>query len=209
LGIRDWGLGIAPFTKQGEKIMPTIPGVLTGCAGEHFVAYRLSAKGLLVGLTRGGSPSVDLMVGTADGQKTVAIQVKTKNEAFSKATKSDPTSCWYWQVGEKAAKKFRGKSDFYAFVDLKGGAGVKPTEQVPMPDVFIVPADVVANLFDQPADAVTKNLSRYPNPERPDKRTMFFFHIVEGENKTAWHEAWHLIEDALGISKAGDDAEQS
>jgi len=117
---------IVLLTKQGENIVPPIipkiPNVLTGCAGEHFVAYRLSAMGYLVALTRGGSPSVDLMVGTPNGQKTATIQVKTAIKAFSAATKKNPISCWYWRLTSKA-KDLCGESVFYAFVDLRGGAG--------------------------------------------------------------------------------------
>ena len=36
--------------------------------------------GYLVALTRGGSPSVDLMVATPNGKKTVTIQVKTRKQ---------------------------------------------------------------------------------------------------------------------------------
>jgi hypothetical protein len=68
--------------KAGKIGMPKIPTALTGCAGEHFVAYRLSAMGYVAALPRGGSPSVDLMVGTVDGRNTVTVQVKTKSQAF-------------------------------------------------------------------------------------------------------------------------------
>src|SRR3990172_9316203 len=97
---------------QRRRIIPT---ALTGCAGEHFVAYRLSAMGYLVALTRGGAPSVDLMVGTPDGKKTVTIQVKTANKAFLKYKKRAKDNCWYWRVNPKA-KDLAGKSVFYAFV---------------------------------------------------------------------------------------------
>jgi hypothetical protein len=159
--------------------MPIRPTALTGCAGEHFVAYRLSDMGYLVALTRGGSPSVDLMVGTPDGRETVTIQVKTASNAFYSPKRKPENSNWYWPVGSKA-RGFRGKSVFYAFVDLKRGDG-KHSKQPPMPDVFIVPADFVAG-----------HLNGYPK-ENP---TRFWFDIVE-KDKEKWHEAWPLIEDAL------------
>lgn len=40
--------------------MASRASTLTGAAGEHFIAYRLSAMGYPVALTRGGSPTVDL-----------------------------------------------------------------------------------------------------------------------------------------------------
>jgi len=182
--------------------MPIIPPALTGCAGEHFVAYRLSAMGYLVALTRGGSPTVDLMVGTPDGKKMVTIQVKTKNKAFSPATKKDPISCWYWQVAAKA-KEPPGERFLYAFVNLKGGAGESP-KPMPMPEVFIVPADFVAEKMNQALAGSTKNertswVSVYGKPP-----TMFFFHIEAGQDgmekdvEKKWRENWDLIKERLG-----------
>ena len=159
--------------------MKTIPRALTGCAGEHFVAYRLSAMGYLVALTRGGSPSVDLMVGTADGKKTVTIQVKTANQAFFSYKKKPEDNYWDWRVSSKA-RELRGESVFYAFVNLNQGEG-ESSKSMPRPEVFIVPADDVA-----------KNLNTYPetNP------TSFWFDIM-AKDKDRWHEAWRLIEERL------------
>jgi hypothetical protein len=187
--------------------VPKISGALTGCAGEHFIAYRLSAMGYHVALTRGGVPFVDVLVGTADGRNAVAVQVKTKNEAFSPATKKDPTSCWYWQI---KPNEFRGKSAFYAFVDLKGGTG-EVQSPMPMPDVFIVPADIVAAKINEALEGSTKNertkcwVSAYGKPPK-----MFFFEIEAGQDRSEknwkgqWSEAWYLIDKALGTNKSGD-----
>jgi hypothetical protein len=53
---------------------------LTAAAGEHYVAYKLSAMGYPVAMTRGGSPTLDLMVGDLSGH-SVSIQVKTSRWA--------------------------------------------------------------------------------------------------------------------------------
>ena len=47
---------------------------LIAAAGEHFVAYRLSAMGYPVALTRAGSPTVDLMVGDLAGNAAISLQ---------------------------------------------------------------------------------------------------------------------------------------
>lgn len=151
---------------------------LTGCAGEHFVAYKLSEMNYLVALTRGGSPSVDLMVGTIDGQKAVTIQVKTAQKAFSKGTAKNPMSCWYWHLSSKA-KDFGGESVFYAFVDLRNHEG----NSTQIPDVFIVPANYVK-----------EHLNTYPRGS--SEPTDFWFDILE-KDKKMWHEAWHLIQERL------------
>jgi len=61
--------------------MPERATALTGAAGEHYVAFYLSALGYPVALTRGGSPTVDIMAGSLDGEHTISIQVKTSNWA--------------------------------------------------------------------------------------------------------------------------------
>ena len=160
--------------------------MVVGCAGEHFVAYRLSAMGYLVAMTRGGSPSVDLMVATHDGKSTVTVQVKTAKNAWLKSKRGEGN--WYWHVGPKA-RTLTGPSVFYAFVDLKGGTGEGETgepRKPDMPDVFIVPADYVAG---------PGNLETYPKND--PKPTDFWFDIPEhGERR--WREAWHLINERLG-----------
>ena len=57
--------------------MPTIPRKLTGTAGEHYVAFKLSSLGYVAALAREGSPTVDILVSNLEGSKTLAIQVKT------------------------------------------------------------------------------------------------------------------------------------
>lgn len=99
---------------------------IIGAAGEHYIAYVFSAHGYAVGLSRGGSPFVDLMVCSPSGEG-VAIQVKTSTAA----RRSDH---WEFDVGSKA-KTHAGDRLFYAFVDLNNEAD--------MPDVFIVPSSEV------------------------------------------------------------------
>ena len=59
--------------------MPKRATTLTGAAGEHYVAYKLSLLGFPTALTRGGSPVIDLMVGDLTGENAVSIQVKASS----------------------------------------------------------------------------------------------------------------------------------
>ena len=141
----------------------------------------------LVALTRGGSPLVDLMVGTLDGKKTVTVQVKTAIQARFK-------NGWNWHLSSKA-KELCGESVFYAFVDLKGRVEESSGATL-MPDVFIVPADIVQS-----------NLATFPHGS--SKPTDFWFNIIENESDITdklkgiwaehgkWHEAWCLIKERL------------
>ena len=149
--------------------------------------------GYLAALTRGGSPSVDLMVGTADGRKTVTIQVKTMIDASFK--KGGRVVGWNWRVGRKALE-LCGESVFYAFVDLRGCSG-EPSAAMRRPDVYVVPADVVRC-----------NLATFPHGSSEPKDV--WINIIENKDDITeelrglwaengkWHEAWHFIADRLG-----------
>ncbi len=112
---------------------------MTAAAGEHYVAYRLSSLGLLAALTRGGSPTVDVLVGDPTGHAAVSLQVKTSNWAWRPYKRKPERNHWEWFVGPKA-KELRSESIYYAFVDLKGGG-------LATPDVFVIPSAVVADAF--------------------------------------------------------------
>lgn len=148
---------------------------LTGAAGEHYVAYKLSAMGYPTALTRGGSPVIDLMVGDLSGNGSVSIQVKTSNSArrIHKRDKNKTKDRWEWDVGSKG-KKLKGEAIFYAFVNLKGTPG---SNKNPHPEVFIVPSVDVAQFLDRP-------MSRY----------MFW---IKDKDKDCYLEAWHLITECL------------
>jgi len=143
---------------------------LTAAAGEHYVAYKLSQLAYPVALTRGGSPTVDLMVGDISGNATVSIQVKTSNYAWRSYKKHPEKNHWIWDVGGKAMG-LRGENIVYAFVDLKGDPNLTP-------DVFIVPSSSVAN---------------YVKPEHT--RKMF---PLSKEHGNKLKNNWDLITKKLG-----------
>ena len=151
--------------------MPARPTALTGAAGEHFVAYKLSAMGYPVALTRGGSPTIDLMVGDLEGQSAISIQVKTSNWAERVYKRKTENNHWEWDVGKKALT-LRGDSIFYAFVDLKWS-----DEEPSHPDVFIVPSATVAAFLG------------------PDWSRYIFW--IMADQKEDYFEKWELITEKL------------
>jgi hypothetical protein len=154
--------------------VPKGQNALTGAAGEHYVAYRLSMMGYPVGLTRGGSPTVDLMVGSSEDGTAVSIQVKT-SEFAHRHRKRDKTEWWSWRVGVGVAS-LRGDSIFYAFVSFEKD---KDGKLLP-PDTFIVPSKDVAEAVEvDGSDAYWFNLNR------------------DSEKFPEWREAWRLIIDKL------------
>ncbi len=157
--------------------MPKRPTALTAAAGEHYVAYYLSALGYPVALTRGGSPTVDLMVGDVSGDDVVMIQVKTSSGARRDFKRVAEKNRWEWDIGKKAMR-LRSDNVFYAFVDLKWGAGQDP-------DVFIVPSTVVA-------DRLGEGWSRY-------------MHWIMDDQQSNYHNRWDLITEKLGPSPLDQD----
>lgn len=116
--------------------MPVRPTALTAATGEHYVAFQLCKRGYSVGLTRGGSPGIDLFVTNQKGSKSVLIQVKTKVGAYNERKRKHETSYWDWFVG-KVGWKLKDNRILYAFVNLK-----KRSDE--SPEVFIVPSkDVI------------------------------------------------------------------
>ena len=111
---------------------------LIGAAGEHYVAYKLSLLGYCVGLSRGGSPYVDIMLANADGEG-VAIQVKTSNGARRDFKRKPENNRWEFDVGHKA-KSLGGDRLLYAFVDFDWERST--------PKVFIVPSKDVKTKFE-------------------------------------------------------------
>jgi len=152
-------------------------GILTGTAGVYFVASRLAAKGFHAAPTFGNAPNVDILVGLPDGAATISIQVKTTWRALRyRGRKSDRHPDHYeWDVGERSAK-LNQPDLFFAFVDLKGGG----TE---LPDVYIVPSEVVAKAFDRPyfKTGAKRRWRWHPKLE-----------VVE-----QYRNNWNLLEDCL------------
>ncbi|EOX3350882.1 hypothetical protein ACPFTT_003392 [Vibrio cholerae] len=100
-----------------------------GDAGEYFVAYNLSRRGLSAVLMNAGTKGVDILV-TDDGKSVASLQVK------SSQGKSQPRQ---WMVGKKPPNP--SDNFFYVFCNIW-----VDTEREP--EVFIVPSIVVKETVD-------------------------------------------------------------
>ena len=159
------------MTKTGRS------GILVGTAGVYFVASRLAAKGFHAAPTFGNAPNVDRLVGLPDGASTASIQVKTTWNALRyKGKKGNKQPDHYeWEVGERSAN-LNQPGLFFAFVDLKR-AGTE------LPDVFIVPSDVISKAFDRPyfTSGVKRRWRWHPKAESVEQ----------------FKNDWNLLEDYL------------
>lgn len=98
--------------------------ILSGVAGEYFVAAEMSRQGYIASITLRNTRGVDLLATNEAGTRTVNIQVKT-NKGIRKV----------WLVGAKAETYFADDL-FYVFVNLNGLDGA--------PEYHVVPSKTVA-----------------------------------------------------------------
>lgn len=141
--------------------------VLTGAAGEYYVAFRLSAEGYAVVLTTHGTRLIDMSVVNPNTAKSITIQTKTMENAFVKSKKYTPY--WKWPVGKSHLKA--RETFFYVFVDLRGD----PSQT---PDVFIVPSSELDSLLS-------------------DNKGWIWCDGIDEDNAPQYRDRWDYIRDAL------------
>jgi hypothetical protein len=119
--------------------MPKIPTTIRCACGEHYAASYLSGMGLVVALTRAGTPATDLIVTSEIGGRSVSLQVKTGGpSSFSERKKSPGNSQWTWRTGRKAMD-LASDSHWFAFVYVGNWPQCEHA-----PQVFFVPSQTVA-----------------------------------------------------------------
>jgi len=102
----------------------TIPAVLTGVAGEYFVAAELSRRGHIASISLRNTRGIDILATNQDGSRSVTIQCKASQKTQKR-----------WVLSDKS-EAFVSSTHFYVFV-LLGAAGERPRYHV-------VPSRVVA-----------------------------------------------------------------
>lgn len=137
-------------------------GILIGTAGVYFVASQLAAKGFHAAPTFGNAPSVDILVGVSNGAATLSLQVKTAMHATRSRGRGENKK-WHhyeWDLGTKSARLNR-PGLFFAFVNLKG-------MKAEMPDVFIVPSQVIHDKLQKHLDKRQSRLRWHPRIEEAE-----------------------------------------
>ena len=95
-----------------------------GVAGEYLAAGELSLRGFISSITLRNSRGIDIIASSADGQRSVSVQVKTNSKGSSK-----------WILSKKS-ETFYSDNHFYIFVAVKS--------LLERPKYHIVPSEVVA-----------------------------------------------------------------
>jgi hypothetical protein len=142
-----------------------LDSILSGVAGEYFVAAELSRRGYLASITLRNTREIDVLAASADASRSVGISVKT-NQRSSRS----------WLL-RQSAESVRDPNIFYVFVNLNGTNG--------MPSYHVVPSATVAEFV----TASHKNWlagSRRDGGPRKDT-SMRKFGDPDGQFLNAWH----------------------
>ena len=149
-----------------EKERKNKTNVLTGSAGEYFVAAELSRRGVVAALTMSGTDAFDILAVNKAGD-SYSIQVKTTQ--YEKKLR--------WLLSSKDEKP---KADFYVFVNLNG------TEK--QPDYYIMPATEVAAAIKEEHETWLAKPKRDGTAHKPINMRQI---ILDQQDKSK--DSWYLI----------------
>ena len=151
-----------------KKVNPN--KILTGVAGEYFVAAELSRQGYVASLTLRNTRGIDILASNADATKSVGIQVKTNSGKKP-----------HWLLSYKAEKD-AAENLYYVLVNLN---------HKDVPGYYVVPRAVVAE------SVKTSHAKHLATPgkhgQQRNDSTMRAFSILDPDMKKLYRNAWHLL----------------
>ena len=106
--------------KNNSKANPNlaiVPPMLTGVAGEYFVAAELSRRGYIASISLRNTRGIDILATNQTAFNSVTIQCKTSQIHLKR-----------WMLTEKS-ERFFARNHFYVFVGL-GATDQRPTFHV-------------------------------------------------------------------------------
>ena len=149
-----------------EKERKNKTNVLTGSAGEYFVAAELSRRGVVAALTMSGTDAFDILAVNKAGD-SYSIQVKTTQ--YEKKLR--------WLLSSKDENP---KANFYVFVNLNG------TEK--QPDYYIMRATEVAAAIKEEHETWLAKPKRDGTAHKPINMRQI---ILDQQDKSK--DSWYLI----------------
>jgi hypothetical protein len=141
-----------------------LSSVLSGVAGEYFVAAELTAREYIASITLRNTKGVDILCSNSDASKSVAIQVKTNRRSNRD-----------WVLNQKSESYFADNL-FYVFVSLN--------DNEKAPDYFIVPSKIVATHAKETHQTWLNTPGRGGKPHNDN--TMRHFADIEEKYLSRW-----------------------
>ena len=145
--------------------------ILTGIAGEYFVAAELSKREFIASITLRNTKGIDILCSNSDTSKTVGIQVKT-----NKKNKKD------WILGKKA-EEYYADNLYYVFVNLNNN-------ETP-PEFHIVPSKKVADTIKKSHEKWLTTPGRNGRIHKDTSMRKF------NDNEDIFLDRWDLIDKEL------------
>jgi hypothetical protein len=150
---------------------------LVGTAGEYFVCAEMCRRGYLALLTPKNNPLFDVMVTSHDGERTVAIQVKTRSVHNKQG----------WKLGPNMASEANAKGLFVVLVNLHESG---------LPDFHIYNHAVLSKRVQEVYSAYMAKPKR-DGTARKEVGFRWFDEISFTEADRACKNNWQQIESAL------------
>ena len=113
--------------------MATHESQFTTIAGEHYVAHKLAMLGFVPAIVRQGIRSMDLLVSSQDGARTVPVQVESAASALRDSLGRDAEKSLQFPLSQRSLGQ-AADSTLFCFVDLR----VRYPQQGP--DVYVMTA---------------------------------------------------------------------
>ncbi|MBB5349522.1 aspartate-ammonia lyase [Desulfoprunum benzoelyticum] len=148
---------------------------LVGTAGEYYVCAELCRRGFLALLTPKNNPIFDVLVTSADGTKTISIQVKTRSIKNKQG----------WKLGPDMALKKQGL--FVVLVNMHENG---------LPDFYVYQHGVLAARVNE----VYRAYMAKPKKDGTTKKEVgfrWFDEISFKEDDRSRKNNWKAIEEAL------------
>lgn len=142
-----------------------------GVAGEYLVAGELTLRRYTAAITLRNSRGIDIIASSADGSRSLSIQVKTNSSG-------NPS----WILNKKA-ETFYADNHFYIFVALSQ-IGTRPA-------FHIVPSQIVADYVRNDHATWLRGVKLNGEPRKDTNMRKF----NDPENK--YLEAWELLNHSL------------
>jgi hypothetical protein len=150
---------------KGTNMKATRPNkILTGVAGEYFVAAELSRRGYVASITLRNTRGIDILASNTDATKSVGIQVKTNSGKKP-----------HWLLSQKAESDL-AENLYYVFVNLNGADP---------PEYYIVPQSIVAKYVRESHKAWLAEPRMDGKAHRDN--AMRVFRDPDKKYRSAWH----------------------
>ena len=147
--------------------MKKLPAVITGVAGEYFVAAELSRRGYIASISLRNTRGIDILATNEDSSRSVTIQCKTQQLDHKD-----------WILNEKCETDV-SENHFYVFVKLGG--------EFDRPSYYVVPSRAVAEY----ASAFHKKWKETPGRDGRQHKDNPMRKFADSKDK--YRDKWELL----------------